>query len=196
MSLVSSEGDELASTVAGAPDVQYEVERHEMESAVRDLVESMTAEDLTVLVCKLQGQSDNESPTFAAKQPVTRGDIRVIEPLPWMEGRRRLAVVRRVDADCEIAEMMLTHPWPELATDRDAVIAGDDAGLPHPLVVECYVRGPIWLQQVRERVGVLTESLMDAIGSAVIDGDRMVGGVRPPLERGACRRLRRRVLRW
>ena len=58
-SLVSGEGDELASAAAGAPDVHYEVERHEMESVVRDLVESMTAEDLTVFVCKLQGQSDN-----------------------------------------------------------------------------------------------------------------------------------------
>ena len=58
-SLVSGEGEELAGAVVGAPDVQFEVERHEMESAVRDLVESMTAEDLTVLVCKLQGQSDN-----------------------------------------------------------------------------------------------------------------------------------------
>ena len=115
-----------------------------------------------------------ESPTFAAKQPVARGDIRVIEPLPWLEGRGRLAVVRRVDAGREIAEMMLAHPWPELATDRDAVIAGDEAGMSHPLVVECYARGPVWLTQVRERVGVLTESLLQAIGSAVIDGDRTV----------------------
>ena len=93
----------------------------------------------------------------------------------------RLAVVRRVDTDRDVAEMMLAHPWPELATDTDAVIAGDESGLPFPLVVECYVRGPVWLWQVRERSGVLTELVMDAIGSAVVDGNPAVEGVRTGL---------------
>lgn len=119
----------------------------------------------------------------AMTQPVARGEIGVVEPLPWLEGRRRLAVIRRVDADRDVAEMMLAHPWPELATDTDAVIASNESGLPFPLVVQCYVRGPVWLLQLRERVGVLTESLMDAIGSAVVDCDRTVEGVfsGPPL---------------
>ncbi len=73
--------------------------------------------------------------------------------------------------------MMLTHPWPELATDTDAVIASDDSGLPHPLVVECYVGGPVWLRQLRERVGVLTEALLQAIGDVVVERDRTVEGV-------------------
>lgn len=112
-----------------------------------------------------------------ATQPVARGDVRLVEPLPWMEGRRRLAVVRRVDAQRDAAEMMLAHPWPELATDTDAVIASDDSGLPHPLVVECYVRGPVWLLQLRERIGVLTGSLLEAIGDVVVDRDQTVEGV-------------------
>lgn len=118
-----------------------------------------------------------------ATQPVARGDVRLVEPLPWMEGRRRLAVVRRVDAQRDAAEMMLAHPWPELATDTDAVIASDDSGLPHPLVVECYVRGPAWLLQLHERVGVLEESLLRDIGDVVVDRDRTVEGVHagPPL---------------
>ena len=113
----------------------------------------------------------------AASRPVARGDLQVIEPLPWLEGRRRLAVVRRVDTDRDIAEMMLAHPWPELATDTDAVIASNDSGLPFPLIVECYVRGPVWLLQLFERVGVLTESQLSAIGSAVVDGNPAVEGV-------------------
>lgn len=112
-----------------------------------------------------------------APRPVARGDVRVIEPLPWLDGPRRLAVVRRVDADRDIAEMMLAHPWPEVATDTDAIIASSDSGLPFPLVVECYVRGPVWLLQVRERSGVLTESLLDTIGSAVIDRNPAIEGV-------------------
>jgi hypothetical protein len=46
------------------------------------------------------------------------------------KGRKRLAVVRHVDAERGAVEMMLALPWPELATDTDAVIASDDAGLP------------------------------------------------------------------
>ena len=117
----------------------------------------------------------------AAIEPVARGDVRVVEPLPWMEGRRRLAVVRRIDAEHDSADMMLAHPWPELATDTDAVVTSDESGLPHPLVVECYVRGPVWLLQVRKRVGFLPESMLQAIGAAVVDGQPEVEGVRTGL---------------
>ena len=58
-SLVSVEGDDLADSASSAPDATEGIERQDMESAVQDLVESMTAEDLTVLVCKSQGQSHN-----------------------------------------------------------------------------------------------------------------------------------------
>jgi hypothetical protein len=43
--------------------------------------------------------------------------------------------------------------------------------------VECYVRGPVWLRQLRERVGVLTESVLQAIGDVVLDRDRTVEDV-------------------
>lgn len=112
---------------------------------------------------------------------VARGDIRVVEPLPWLEGPCRLAVVRRIDAEHNSADMMLTHPWPELATETDAVVASDASGLPHPLVVECYVRGPVWLLQVLERVGFLSEPILQAIGAAVVDGLPEVEGARTGL---------------
>jgi len=114
----------------------------------------------------------------SSRQTVARGDVRVIEPLAWQEGPRRLAVVCRVDSELDIAEMMLVHSWPELSTDTDAIISDQGSGLPFPLVLECYVRGPVWLLQVRECVGVLTDSQMDAVGSAVIDENPEVEGVR------------------
>ncbi len=113
----------------------------------------------------------------ARRRRVERGDVRVVEPLAWQRGARRIAVVCRVDPDCEIAEMMLAHPWPELATDTDAVVASEDSGLPFPLVVECYVRNPVWLWQVFERLGGFTESQMNAVGEAVIDDNPMAEGV-------------------
>ena len=118
-----------------------------------------------------RGTSDAARPALVADRLVARGDIRVIEPLPWTEGRRRLSVVRRVHAGHDSADVMLAHAWPELATDTDAMIAGADSGLPYPLVVECYVRGPVWLLQMRQRVGVLDERTLEAVGRAVVDGE-------------------------
>ena len=156
-------------------------ERPDREAADNPVATGLTAVKEAMTIRPPYQEAVNSA--FAATQPVARGDIRVIEPLPWMEGRKRLAVVRSVDTQGDAAEMMLAHPWPELATDTDAVIASDDSGLPHPLVVECYVRGPVWLLQLRERVGILTESLLKAIGDVVVDGDRTVNEVHagPPL---------------
>ena len=128
-----------------------------------------------------RGTPDAARPALVADRLVARGDIRVIEPLPWLDGRRRLAVVRRVHADHDSADVMLAHAWSELATDTDAVIPGTDSGLSYPLVVECYVRGPVWLLQVRQRVGDLDERMLEAIGHAVVDGDPAVEGAQTGL---------------
>ena len=84
-SLVSDEGAESADDAAPAPDAVGGVEREEMESAVRDLVDSLNAEDLTVLVCKAQGLSDN-----AVAERLGRSR-------PWVAGRKQ-AVLGHADA--------------------------------------------------------------------------------------------------
>ncbi len=84
-SLVSVEGDDLAERASSVPDATDRIERQDMESAVQDLVESMTAQDLTVLVCKAQGQSDN---AIAERLGRSR---------PWVAGRKK-AVLDRTDA--------------------------------------------------------------------------------------------------
>ena len=45
--------------MASDADAEEGIERHEIQSAVRDLVGSMTTEDLAVFVCKAQGLSDS-----------------------------------------------------------------------------------------------------------------------------------------
>ncbi|MCY4176326.1 MAG: hypothetical protein OXD37_08350 [Acidimicrobiaceae bacterium] len=58
-SLVSDEGSDSAESVASGTAAEEGMERYEMESAVQDLVVSMTAEDLAVFVSKAQGVSDS-----------------------------------------------------------------------------------------------------------------------------------------
>ena len=84
-SLVSVEGDDLADSASSVPDASEGIERQDMESAVQDLVESMTAEDLTVLVCKAQGQSDN-----AVAERLGRSR-------PWVAGHKS-TVLNRAEA--------------------------------------------------------------------------------------------------
>lgn len=84
-SLVSVESDDVTDTTAGDRPVDDGIDRQDMESAMRDLVESMTVDDLTVLVCKTQGMSD---------QAVAD---RLGRSRPWVAGRKE-AVLSRTDA--------------------------------------------------------------------------------------------------
>lgn len=84
-SLVSVEGADLAASASSAPDATEGTERQDMESAVQDLVESMTVEDLTMLVCKARGLSDN-----AVAERLGRSR-------PWVVDRKK-AVLDRTDA--------------------------------------------------------------------------------------------------
>lgn len=84
-SLVSVESDDLADTTAGVRPANDGIDRQDMETAMRDLVESMTVNDLTVLVCKTQGLSD---------QSVAE---RLGRSRPWVADRKE-AVLSRTDA--------------------------------------------------------------------------------------------------
>ena len=83
-SLVSGEGDDSADSIASVTDAEEGIERQDMESAVQDLVASMTTEDLTVFVCKAQGLSDS-----AVAERLGRSR-------PWVADRKK-AILGRTD---------------------------------------------------------------------------------------------------
>ena len=85
-SLVSVEGDDVVGATASVNPADYGNDGQEMESAVQDLVESMTVDDLTVLVCKMQGLSD-----LAVSERLGRSR-------PWTANRKEV-VLRRVEAE-------------------------------------------------------------------------------------------------
>ena len=84
-SLVSVESDDLADATASVQPADDGIDRQEMESAVQDLVESMTVDELTVFVCKTQGLSDR-----AVAERLGRSR-------PWVASRKE-AVLGRADA--------------------------------------------------------------------------------------------------
>lgn len=110
-SLVSVEGDDLAGEAAGVRPVDDGIDRQDMETAMRDLVESMTVEDLTVLVCKTQGLSDQ-----AVAEQLGRSR-------PWVAGRKEV-VLGRADA----AFARVPEPLHEEAAARLLELASDALG--------------------------------------------------------------------
>ena len=110
-SLVSVESDDLAATTASVQPVDDGIDRQDMESAMRDLVDSMTVDDLTVLVCKAQGLSDH-----AVAERLGRSR-------PWIAGRKE-AVLGRSDATLA----RVPQPLHDEAATRLLELASDALG--------------------------------------------------------------------
>jgi len=100
--------------------------------------------------------------------PVQPRDIRRVHPLSTGEGERRICLVLRVDRDRESAEVMLGHPNPEMATDRDVVLRPDETGLVYPIVLQTEVRGMVWLTQISCLVGRVEVQTLERIGSVAL----------------------------
>ncbi len=111
-SLVSDEGDDSADSTPSATDAAEGIEHHEMETAVQDLVGSMTTEDLTVFVCKSQGLSDS-----AVAERLGRSR-------PWVADRKK-AILGRTDGT--FADRV-AEPLQDLAAARLLELAGDSLG--------------------------------------------------------------------
>ena len=64
------------------------------------------------------------APWPASSNPVSAGDLRIIEPLPHCQSDRRIGLVQQVHPVDDFAEVLLVHSAPEMATDRDLVATG------------------------------------------------------------------------
>ncbi|MCY4495126.1 MAG: hypothetical protein OXB92_14870 [Acidimicrobiaceae bacterium] len=98
--------------------------------------------------------------------PVSRGQIRGFVQAP-QEGERveRLALVLRVDDRREFAEIVLVHPYVELAAGTDLVVPPEHSRVPYRVVVETDVRGVVWLTQIGPPVGTLDQLALEALGA-------------------------------
>lgn len=88
--------------------------------------------------------------------PVRRGDLRRIRPSSTAD-ERRICLVLRVDSRAEVAEVILVHTYPELATSHDLLLRADATGLSYSVVLQTDVRGLVWLTQVDRLVGTLRD---------------------------------------
>lgn len=114
---------------------------------------------------------------------VARRDIRQVESSPNLDAAVRLALVLTVDYDKGSAEIVLVHPYTELATEADLVFSPDETGMPYPVVAQTRVRSVVWNRQMRERVGRLSEDALKEFGQVTVAVDPFAVSSRtgPPL---------------
>lgn len=127
------------------------------------------------------GDSENR-PT--GREIIQRGDIRQVEPcFDDSHDAVRLALVLTVDSDEDSVEMVLVHPYVELATETDLVFTPDETGAPYPVVIQTEIRSAVWTFQMHKRVGSLSEEDLEEFGRVAVDDDSFTVSPRtgPPL---------------
>ena len=107
----------------------------------------------------------------AGRKIVQRRDIRRVEPCFGIDGAVRLALVLTVDPDEDSIEIMLVHPYVELATESDLVFSPDEVEMSYPIVVETGAHSAVWTLQILERVGRLPEEALREIARVALADD-------------------------
>lgn len=105
---------------------------------------------------------------------VTRGDIRQVESSPGFDAAVRLALVLAVDYDKGSVEIVLVHPYAELATEADLIFSPDETGTTYPVVAQTRVRSVVWTHQMRKRVGRLSEKALKEFSRVTVAADPFV----------------------
>ena len=117
------------------------------------------------------------------REIVQRGDIRKVGQYSHPNDAVRLALVLTVDPGEESAEIVLVHPYVELATETDLVFTPDETRAPYPVAVQTRVRSAVWTLQMRERVGSLSEEDLEEFSRVTVADDPFAASPRtgPPL---------------
>lgn len=121
---------------------------------------------------------------FPGHSRAARGDIRQVESSPDRDAVVRLALVLAVDSDKGSVEIVLIHPYAELATEADLVFSPDETGTTYPVVAQTRVRSVVWINQMRKRrVGRLSEKALKEFGQVTVAADPFAVSPRtgPPL---------------
>lgn len=129
------------------------------------------------LVAVLRASAAKEAPSelIVSSAHVRRGDLRFVRALSPGQVEPRLALVLSVDSGGGFAEVLLAHPYPEMACEIDAVVPREVSGAPYRLVVQTDLRGVIWTYQFGSAVGSLDADALHEVGRVTSEGD-VVGG--------------------
>ncbi len=104
---------------------------------------------------------------------VSRGQVHGIRRSPHDEVPATgttgpMVLVLRVDTKREFAEVMLVHPYVELATSVDLVVSPQRSTMPYRTVVQTDTRAVIWTIQLETLIGRLDPEALGALGDVSV----------------------------
>lgn len=102
------------------------------------------------------------------RMPVSPGQVRAIRPPGADPVSDKLVLVLGVESGREYAEVMLAHPYTELATDSDLVVSPRRSTLPYRVVVETDTRVVVWLYQLDRLIGEVCAGTLEAVGDVAV----------------------------
>ena len=125
------------------------------------------------------------------RMPVDRGQIRVIrtpssDQVSEHEAPERMVLVLRVDSPGGFSEVVLLHPYVELATRADLVVSPEHSTMPYRTVIETDTRSVVWTYQLDALIGELDSEALEAVGEVAVGGS----AYRPNLVSGTSLRGR------
>ena len=106
---------------------------------------------------------------IGVRMRVSRGQIRSIRcssvgAIPDSDTPERMVLVLRVDTKREFSEVMLVHPYLELATSLDLVVTPEFSTIPYSIVVETDTRAVVWTYQLEHLIGQLDSDALGTVG--------------------------------
>ena len=102
------------------------------------------------------------------RMPVSRGQVRAVRSPRADPASDRMVLVVRVESRREFAEVMLVHPYPEIATDADLVVSPRRSTMPYWVVVETDTRAVVWLYQLDRLIGEVCAGTLEAVGDVAV----------------------------
>ena len=120
------------------------------------------------LVEAREGHQQPAPPDFREKEPadILPGDICVVGPYDDRSAVGQLYLVTDVhDGWCN---GMMANADVELATEFDALLSPEDAGLGYQVAIHTLYFGPIWTVQIRSRIGAIEMPVLEALEKSAL----------------------------
>lgn len=106
-----------------------------------------------------------------AGAPIRRGDLRFVRGPQPGQVEPRLVLVMSVDSDVGFAEVLLAHPYPDMACEVDAVIDRAVSGASYRVVVQSDLQGAVSTGQFGNVVGRLDAEALEEVGRVTTQVD-------------------------
>jgi len=124
-------------------------------------------------VAKAIADRASNSPT-SVLEGVRVGDLRVISAPQESGAPSRVGLVTKIRNSDNVVEIMLCHPYPEMAADTDLVVSQNEAHASYSLVIQTDMRSFVWMDsQVGRAVGWLSSSSLDDVDRVALGSDAL-----------------------